>query len=209
MIKIFLVILSFILPVLSFAQNMHTCRGSLIDSSGQAVTDAMVVLMTKSDSVQLKLDYSRTGVFEITWTDSLKRELLLYVSAIGYNSKYVDVDKSHPDLGKIILIPLAVYMDEVTISVRKPIGHKFEQGRDEYTIPEWLSQRSYDVNSLLSLIPGLVMNGSTIEIAGVGTPAYLINGLNPRSGELESLNPKDIEKVTIRGHVRPGSDRNN
>lgn len=197
MIKIFLVILSFILPVLSFAQNMHTCRGSLIDSSGQAVTDAMVVLMTKSDSVQLKLDYSRTGVFEITWTDSLKRELLLYVSAIGYNSKYVDVDKSHPDLGKIILIPLAVYMDEVTISVRKPIGHKFEQGRDEYTIPEWLSQRSYDVNSLLSLIPGLVMNGSTIEIAGVGTPAYLINGLNPRSGELESLNPKDIEKVTI------------
>lgn len=61
MIKIFLVILSFILPVLSFAQNMHTCRGSLIDSSGQAVTDAMVVLMTKSDSVQLKLDYSRTG----------------------------------------------------------------------------------------------------------------------------------------------------
>lgn len=181
----------------AYGQQKYTLRGSLCDTTGQAVSGSVLVLMTRADSVQLKLEYCQNGAFELTWTDSLAQEVMLYVSAIGYNGRYVDVDKSLPDLGRIVLTPLSVYMDEVTVAARKPIGHKFERSRDEYTIPEWLGERSYDVNSLLAMIPGLAVNGDKIEIAGIGKPTYLINGLLPRGGELENLNPKDIDKVTI------------
>lgn len=190
--------ISFLLSAyFSFGQKSHTVRGSLVDTAGQVVDNSVVVLMTQSDSTQLKLDYFQTGAFELTWTDSLQREVMLYISAIGYNSRYIEVDRSQPDLGEIVMMPLSVYMDEVTVAAREPIGHKFERGRDEYTIPEWLGQRSYDVNSLLAMIPGLAMVGSEIEIAGAGKPTYLLNGLAPRMGELENISPKDIEKITI------------
>lgn len=195
--KIYLIVLSVLYSSFSFGQETRTIRGSLVDTTGKAVTNAIIVLMNRSDSTQLKLDYFQTGTFEMKWADKEERDVMLYISAIGYNSRYLEIDKSCTDLGEIVMMPLSVYMEEVTVSTKTPIGHKFDRGRDEYTIPEWLAEQSYDLNSLLALIPGLVAGNGDIRIAGIGKPAYLINGLPPRNGELENLNPKDIEKVTI------------
>lgn len=181
----------------SDAQTTYTLKGTLVDTTGQAVSGSVLVLMTRADSAQLEVEYCQNGVFELTWTDSLAREVMLYVSAIGYNGRYVEVDKSGSVLGKIVMTPLAVYMNEVTVAVQKPITHKFERGRDEYTIPEWLGQRQYNMVSLLALVPGLMRTGDEIQIAGIGKPTYLIDGQEPRPGELESLSPKDIVKVTV------------
>lgn len=62
-------------------------------------------------------------------------------------------------------------------------------------IPEWMGMQAYDLSSLLALVPGLILKNDDIEIAGIGKPVYILNGLNPQMGELESLNPRDIEKV--------------
>lgn len=187
-----------LLSCFSFGQKSHTVRGSLVDTTDKAVPEAIVVLMTRADSTQMALVYSPDGVFEMTWSNKQEEEVMLFISAIGYNSKYINVDKSRSDLGNITMKPLSVFMEEVNVSVRKPIGHKFERGRDEYTVPEWLAEQSYDLNSLLAMIPGLVRTGDGIQIAGSGASGFLINGLSPRMGELESLNPKDVEKVVIR-----------
>lgn len=195
--KISLIVLSVLYSCFSFGQETRTICGSVVDTSGQAVANTVIVLMTRSDSTQLKLDYFQTGTFEMKWADKMERDVMLYISAIGYNSRYLEIDKSSTDLGEIVMMPLSVYMDEVTVSTKSPIGHKFDRGRDEYTIPEWMGERSYDVNSLLAMIPGLSIGNGEVRIAGVGKPTYLINGLPPRNGELENLSPKDIEKVTI------------
>lgn len=195
--KISLIVLSVLYSCFSFGQETRTICGAVVDTSGQAVANTVIVLMTRSDSTQLKLDYFQTGVFELKWADKEERDVMLYISAIGYNSRYLEIDKSRSDLGEIVMMPLSVYMDEVTVSTKTPIGHKFDRGRDEYTIPEWMGERSYDVNSLLAMIPGLSIGNGEVRIAGVGKPTYLINGLPPRNGELENLSPKDIEKVTI------------
>lgn len=92
----------------SYAQTTYTLKGTLVDTTGQAVSGSVLVLMTRADSAQLEVEYCQNGVFELTWTDSLAREVMLYVSAIGYNGRYVEVDKSGSELGKIVLTPLAV-----------------------------------------------------------------------------------------------------
>ena len=135
-------------------------------------------------------------MFELEYKDTGK-PLLLHVSAIGYAGKYIKIDPTHLNLGEIVMKPWTLNIDEVTVSVKKPIVHKVERGRDQYMIPEWMGMQAYDLSSLLSLVPGLILNNKNIEIAGIGKPVYILNGLNPQMGELESLNPRDIEKVTI------------
>lgn len=126
--KISLIVLSVLYSCFSFGQETRTICGAVVDTSGQAVANTVIVLMTRSDSTQLKLDYFQTGVFELKWADKEERDVMLYISAIGYNSRYLEIDESRSDLGEIVMMPLSVYMDEVTVSTKTPIGHKFDRG---------------------------------------------------------------------------------
>ena len=191
---LFILFLSF--PYILWGQQANRIKGSLVDTCHNPVKGASVVLMNRADSSQITWMVCKENTFELEYKDTGK-PLLLHVSAIGYASKYIEITPAYPDLGKITMTPWALNIDEVTVSVKKPISHKVERGKDQYMIPEWLGRQSYDLHSLLSLIPGLILKNDNIEIAGIGKPGYVLNGMNPRIGELESLNPRDIEKVTI------------
>ena len=183
-------------PCILWGQQSNRIKGSLVDTCRNPVKDASIVLMNQADSSQITWIVCKEHMFELKYKDTGK-PLLLHVSAIGYAGKYIEIDPTHLDLGEIVMKPWTLNIDEVTVSVKKPIVHKVERGRDQYMIPEWMGMQAYDLSSLLSLVPGLILNNKNIEIAGIGKPVYILNGLNPQMGELESLNPRDIEKVTI------------
>ena len=187
----------FLVPCVVLGQEMRVVTGRLADTTGQGVKGAIVVLMEKADSVQVRWDYFASDTFRLEYEYRKEAALLLYVSAIGYTSRYVEVDREREDQGTIVLEPLSVLLDEAVIAEQQPIGHQFIMGSDIYTIPDWLGEREYDVMSLLSFIPGLVNARGGIEIAGIGAPIYKINGLDPRPGELSSMDPKDVASVTI------------
>ena len=187
----------FLVPCVVLGQEMRVVTGRLADTTGQGVKGAIVVLMEKADSVQVRWDYFAVDTFRLEYEYRKEKALLLYVSAIGYASKYVEVDREREDQGTIVLEPLSVLLDEAVVAEQQPIGHRFIMGSDIYTIPDWLGEREYDVMSLLSFIPGLVNSRNGIEIAGIGAPVYKINGLDPRPGELSSMDPRDIASVTI------------
>ncbi|MBS7157230.1 MAG: hypothetical protein KH112_16770, partial [Sanguibacteroides justesenii] len=183
-------------PCILWGQQSNRIKGSLVDTCHNPVKDASIVLMNQADSSQITWVVCKEHMFELEYKDTGK-PLLLHVSAIGYAGKYIKIDPTHLNLGEIVMKPWTLNIDEVTVSVKKPIVHKVERGRDQYMIPEWMGMQAYDLSSLLSLVPGLILNNKNIEIAGIGKPVYILNGLNPQMGELESLNPRDIEKVTI------------
>ena len=183
-------------PCILWGQQSNRIKGSLVDTCHNPVKDASIVLMNQADSSQITWIVCKEHMFELKYKDTGK-PLLLHVSAIGYAGKYIKIDPTHLDLGEIVMKPWTLNIDEVTVSVKKPIVHKVERGRDQYMIPEWMGMQAYDLSSLLALVPGLILKNDDIEIAGIGKPVYILNGLNPQMGELESLNPRDIEKVTI------------
>ena len=178
--KAILLFLIFI-PCAVFSQNVRTLTGRLADTRGQRIEGAIIVLMNKADSTQICWDYFPTDAFRMEYECQEEVALLLYVSAIGYNGKYVEVDGSQEEQGTVILEPLSVTLEEATVAARQPIKHTYENGKDVYEIPKWIREREYDLNSLLSRLPGLIENGG-IQIAGIGSPAYLINGLAPLGG---------------------------
>ena len=194
---IYIVAFLSLLPNLVWGQAQQTLSGRLVDTTGQGLQGAVVVLMTQTDSIQIGFEYIERDTFRIAFKRPAHDALLLYFSAVGYNSKYVPVDSTQTDLGNIVMEPLSIFLTEAKVDAKRPIGHEYKDGKDTYTIPEWLSKREYDLNSLLSHIPGLVYNGKSIEIAGIGSPIYTINGIMPLPGELNALYPEEIESVTI------------
>ena len=91
---------------------MRVVTGRLADTTGQGVKGAIVVLMEKADSVQVRWDYFAVDTFRLEYEYRKEKALLLYVSAIGYASKYVEVDRERENQGTIVLEPLSVLLDE-------------------------------------------------------------------------------------------------
>ena len=186
----------FLVPCAVWGQEMREVTGRLADTTGQGVKGAIVVLMEKADSVQVRWDYFAVDTFRLEYEYRKEKALLLYVSAIGYASKYVEVDRERENQGTIVLEPLSISLEEAVVAARQPIGHTYENGKDTYMIPGWIREREYSLNSLLARLPGLMEDGG-IKIAGIGIPIYLVNGLMPMGDELSTLTPRDIEQVSI------------
>ena len=70
------------------------------------------MLMNKADSTQICWDYFPTDAFRMEYKCQEEVALLLYVSAIGYNGRYVEVDGSQEEQGTVILEPLSVTLEE-------------------------------------------------------------------------------------------------
>lgn len=182
--------------IISQAQ-INRIKGTLNDTIGQPISGAMLVIMNSKDSSSIAMEYAKEATFDIKYHQTGQEKLMLYISVYGFQGKFLPLKSKDEDLGKIVLLPLAIKMDEVTITRKIPLQHTFSKGKDEFRIPEWMGEQEYDLNSLLSNIPGIAVDGNSVKIIGSGSPVYTINGLTPRPGELESLSPQDIEKIII------------
>lgn len=192
---VFIAVLTF--SVIRSNAQSYTVRGELRDSTGMGIAGAAIVVMDPADSVAVNMEYTKEPRFEIKYDNPGKKEMLLYIQAYGYKNVLLDLKAEDENLGEIVLNPLSYDIDGIAVTADASVQYRSVRGKDEFTIPRSVGEREYDLNTLLSTIPGLAVDGEKVSIIGRGAPIYTINGLKPRPGELQNLSPRDVEKIVI------------
>lgn len=195
--RFWITIICMFISTYAFPQNIVS--GQLTDSLGRNISGAAIVIMNAADSVAIAWDYTQDKPFNIQYTNPNDYKLLLYIEAYGYDSvyRYLPENALHCDLGRLSLAHSNIQIEEVTITADAPIKYRFVAGRNEFEIPRSIGEQAFDLNMLLTHIPGLAVNGSGIIVIGRGEPRFTINGQKPRPGELEQLSPRNVARISI------------
>jgi len=179
------------------AQNVVS--GELVDKAGHGIDGAAVVVMNAKDSISVAWGYSEQGIFRLNYNTPANSKLLLYIEAYGFNSLFREIPKDATtfDIGTVVMDSVSVDLNEITVTAYTDVKYRFVAGEDKYEIPKTIGEQAFDLNALLSHLPGLAIDGDKIIVIGRGAPEFTINGMKPRPGELAQLSPRDIEKVSV------------
>lgn len=191
-------------PVIACAQHI-TIQGKVIDATERHPLVGATV--TQKDQVN-GVSTDSSGMFRLTLPASGS---VIVISFIGYKKKEITVKE--PGTLLVQLEPDMTHLDEVTVSS----GYQ-ELPRERLTgsfvqVDNHLLNRSIgtDVISRLSdVVPGLVFNRSgtkpnaqtSISIRGQNTlfgredPLIVLDNF-PFTGDISSINPNDVESITI------------
>ena len=185
----------------SVAQSKVTVRGTVVDEDGLTMPGVNVVLKGTSTGVITDLD----GNFQIAVPD---RGAVLTFSFMGYMSQDVKVD-GRTDL-KVVLKSDVMTLDDLVVvgyGVQKKklvTGATTQVKGDDITklntvnALEALASQTPGVNIVSS--SGMPGEGFKVAVRGLGTigdsePLYIIDGVT--GGDINSLNPADIESIDI------------
>ena len=187
-----LVILSQLVP----AQVRLT--GTLTDSLGTVITrESTVTLVTKDGMLKAAQGTVSQGRFTVEYAPRDSTEYLLYVFALGYEDRYLDVSGKSGDLGSICLSPLSVSLQEVIVKPGR-LQHDIVNGNDVFRIAGTDLAQEHSVTTMLRRLPGVMVDANDkVTVVGAGTPVFTINGETPRPGEMEAIMPDRIEEVVI------------
>ncbi len=113
----------------SFAQNLHTITGKIVDEKSVAIPFAVTQLLNASDSTKVKvLSTAIDGGFKI---DQVKDGVyVLSISVVGFNTKKIERFVLNGDLqmGAIQLESITKQLNEVSVSGKKPfIEHQIDK----------------------------------------------------------------------------------
>lgn len=113
----------------SFAQNLHTITGKIVDEKSVAIPFAVTQLLNASDSTKVKvLSTAIDGGFKI---DQVKDGVyVLSISVVGFNTKKIEGFVLNGDLqmGAIQLESITKQLNEVSVSGKKPfIEHQIDK----------------------------------------------------------------------------------
>ncbi|RZK39827.1 MAG: SusC/RagA family TonB-linked outer membrane protein [Pedobacter sp.] len=180
-------------------------RGKVVDENGQPLAGASVVVKGKSKSVKT----DQYGVFFIENVDEKDK---LVISFMGYQNLEADAAK---DMGNLKMIVENAELDEVVLVSSGYQTLPKERATGSFVqVDNNLLNRSVspDIISRLSdVVPGLVFNRngitpreaqSPISIRGQSTifarqdPLIVLDNF-PYTGDISSINPNDIESITI------------
>lgn len=197
LLKVIIYITVFHVATAVSAQNV--VLGELVDRSGNGIDGAAVVVMKAKDSTSVAWGYSEQGTFQLSYNNTANSRLLLYIEAYGFNSVYREIpnDAKTLDVGKVVMDSVSVDLNEITVTAYTDVKYRFVAGEDKYEIPKTIGEQAFDLNALLSHLPGLAVDGDKIVVIGRGAPEFTINGMKPRPGELDQLSPRDIERVSV------------
>lgn len=200
--KVFAVLLGVLVLVPALAQGTIQIKGTILDAAtGEPVIGASVKQAGTAVGTISDLD----GNFSI----SIPSGARLDYSSIGYEDQSVTYRESH-DAVKIKLKPSAEFLEEVVVvgygSVKKEnlsgavdqVSSEVFEGRPTANATQMLQGAVPNLNiSLENGKPGqtsdLNIRGMT-SIGGGGSALVLIDGVE---GELNMLNPNDIESVSV------------
>lgn len=128
-------------------------------------------------------------------------EIALTVTSDGYETYQTrkTLQPSTNDLGEIILYKKSVQLQEVVVKAKK---NEIEHNGANYTIRNIQGTHLGDAGNLMDMLkwtPGVVVtNGSTISVAGAGTPIIYINDRKiTNQSELDVLSSTDVNKIEI------------
>ncbi|MDE2752902.1 MAG: TonB-dependent receptor [Gemmatimonadota bacterium] len=155
----------------------YEVQGVVADSAGTLLQNAMVVALTRPDSVLARYALSRgDGTFTITGLPA--GEYILQVTLIGYQTLRRDFDVTNADVdaGEVSLSVTAVEMDELVVSVEHV---PFVNRRDtlSYNVQAFPTPPNANVEDLLRRLPGIqVESDGTITAQGETVQNVLVDG---------------------------------
>ena len=184
-----------------YAQSVAV-RGLVKANDGTPIIGASVVVSGTTNGVST----DRNGNFSI----KAPADGSLSVSYIGYRNQNVSINKK--TFVEIVLEPDIVGIDDVIVVA---FG---QQKRESFTGSAGiiksdeigLAQNSNPINALSGRVAGVQLNSSSgqfgespsLTIRGVGSissgtePLYIVDGM-PYDGNLDRINPQDIESMTV------------
>lgn len=159
------------------AGEEYEVRGTVADSAGGGLANAMVVALSREDSVLVKYSLTnRDGNFTID--DLPAGEYILQVTLIGYAAVRRDFDVAGADFeaGEVTMAVLAVPIDSLVISVEHV---PFINRRDtlSYNVAAFETPPNASVEDLLRRLPGIeVAADGSIKAQGEDVQNVLVDG---------------------------------
>lgn len=197
--RLVILLFALMMSIASFAQK-QTFSGTVVDSNGDAVIGASVVLKGTSVGSITDLD----GHFTI----NVEPGQTLTVSFVGY--KTVEV-KAAPNmsitltddeamLNDVVVIGYGVQKKSVVTASIAKVSSEDLEGKTRLRAEDALKGMAAGVN--VTSASGQPGSKSMIRIRGIGTindsnPLYIIDGMPTDQNGMESINPYDIESIEV------------
>ena len=168
-------------------------KGNITDEKGQPIAYANVYLLSPSDSTVIGGGVSNeAGLFVIPCD---VRPVVARISFIGY--KTLTRQFSSSEIGTIRMQPDSYRLNGVEVKGSRPLVRIKDDAFVTTVEGSYLSKMG-TANDVLTHIPGVLHNGSNIEVLGRGTPLVYINGRQMRNlGELNQLSSDHIKDVEV------------
>ena len=194
---------SVLLAVSSFVIYGQNITGRITDTENRPVEYANIVALT-SDSLFISGVTSDTqGNFILSLPVQPPHAAWLKISFIGYEDKYLNCHNGN--VGTIQLIPSAVQLKEVTVTVPK---FKLSSEGLQTNVAGTLLSKAGTANDILKQLPNVQGSDGNFTVFGKGTPLIYINGKEVRNSvELETLSSEDILSVKV--ITNPGTQYDN
>lgn len=181
-------------PLFGWAQSI---TGTVVDSDGQSIAFANVILCQSADSTIIAgCTSDKNGEFYFTTEDT--EGMYLRVSFVGYNTKYVELGASPI---RVMLEPMI--LNEVVVVARRKL---YEQRSGEMianvkgTILETLPKTA----DIIAQLPFVSSQDGNFTVFGKGTPViYINNRLVQDLKELDRLMPSEIKSIKV--NTMPGA----
>ena len=177
-------------------------RGVVTDSMGATLHNAMVVALTRPDSVLAEYTLSsQDGRFTIEGLPA--GGYILQVTLIGYRTlrRDFDVANTHVDAGRVTLAVTALEVDSVVVSVEHV---PFVNQRDtfSYNVQAFPTPPNATVEELLRRLPGIDVDADgSITAQGEAVAKILVDGKeffgDDPSVAMENLPADAIEQIAV------------
>ena len=168
-------------------------KGHVIDEKGQPIAYANVYLLSPSDSTVIGGGVSNeAGLFVIPCD---VKPVVARISFVGY--KTLTRQFYSNELGTIRMQSDSYRLSGVEVKGSRPLVRIKDDALVTTVEGSYLSKMG-TAGDVLTHIPGVLRNGSSIEVLGRGTPLVYINGRQMRDlGELDQLNSEQIKDVEV------------
>lgn len=178
-------------------------RGEIRDAGdSQPVEFANIVLQTLDSAFIAGTNSNEKGAFRL---EKIKPgDYRLVVSYLGYETTYVSIlgIAKSIDLGKVLLQPSSVALEEVTI--KASAVRSYSDRRIAFPTDQQKQNATNGINLLSTMmLPRLQVNPLTNEVkADEGDIQFCINGIKVEALDVQALSPKEIIRVEY--HDNPG-----
>ena len=168
-------------------------KGHVIDEKGQPIAYANVYLLSPSDSTVIGGGVSNeAGLFVIPCD---VKPVVARISFVGY--KTLTRQFYSNELGTIRMQSDSYRLSGVEVKGSRPLVRIKDDALVTTVEGSYLSKMG-TAGDVLTHIPGVLRNGSRIEVLGRGTPLVYVNGRQMRDlGELDQLSSEQIKDVEV------------
>ncbi len=168
-------------------------KGNITDEKGQPIAYANVYLLHPSDSTVIGGGVSNEAGLFVIPCDA--KPVVARISFVGY--KTITRQFNSSELGTIRMQPDSYRLNGVEVKGSRPLV-RIEDDAFVTTVEGSYLSKMGTAGDVLTHIPGVLHNGSNIEVLGRGTPLVYINGRQMRDlGELDQLSSEQIKDVEV------------